>query len=97
MKGLSKVRHNVRCVKYNGFFCLPQRDIYLLNVDKKSTKKRYKICSDLTMKTFNDIGVSLLNIQTYTPFSSVSIVGFKQGNVYWATIKARIIVIFDNV
>ena len=49
------------------------------------------------MKTFNDIGVSLLNIQTYTPFSSVSIVGFKQGNVYWATIKARIIVIFDNV
>ena len=46
------------------------------------------------MKTLNDIGVSLLN---FTPFSSVSIVGFKQGNVYWATIKARIIVIFGNV
>ena len=55
-------------------------NIYLFKVDNKSTIKRCEICSALTIKA-----PELRHwLWTYfTPFSSVSVVNFKQVNVSW--------------
>ena len=51
-------------------------NIYLFKVSNRNSRKRYEICSKLTIKT-----PELQHI--FTPFSSVSIVELEQVNITW--------------
>ena len=69
-------------------------NISLLKISKRNTRKRYKICSKLTIKTPEHQNESMTlfwcfycYFWTYfTPFSSVSIVDYEQVNVSWESI-----------
>ena len=69
-------------------------NIYLLKVNNKNTRKKCEICSDLTIKTSDDvidvILVLLLTMDMFDMFSNISIVDFEQvhvgvyvTNVFW--------------
>ena len=64
-------------------------NINLFKVNNKNSRKRYEICSKLTIKTperrqWRRSGVYIVKLWTYfTPFFSVSIVNFEQANVSW--------------
>ena len=70
-------------------FCKYPANIYLLKVNKRSTRKRCEIYLRLTIKTleqhqWRDSGVFIVIFLLYfTPFSSLSIVNFEQANVSW--------------
>ena len=64
-------------------------NIYLSEVNIRNTRKRCKICSKLIIKTrpMASFWCLYCYLWTYfTPFSSVSIVGFEQVNICWAMI-----------
>ena len=66
-------------------------NIYLLKVNNRNTRKRCEICSKLAINIserchWRRSGVLLLTLNTYHPFSSVSIADFGQENVSWAHI-----------
>ena len=65
-------------------------NIYLFKANNRNTRKSWKICSKLTIKTpelrqWRHSGVFIVNFKHFTPFSSVSIVDFEQVNVSWIT------------
>ena len=61
-------------------------NIYLFSVNNTNSRKMCEICSKLTIKTperrqWHRCGVFIVNFEHATPFSSVSIVDFKQLHV----------------
>ena len=64
-------------------------NIYLFKVSNRNTSEKCKICSKLTIKTpkwhhWGSSGVFFCLLWTYfTPFPSISIVGFEQVNISW--------------
>ena len=56
------------------------RNIYLLIVNSSNTRKRWEICSKLTIKTMERRSTVFIG-NYFTPFSSVSFVDFKQVSV----------------
>ena len=70
-------------------------NIYLFKVNYRDTRKMCEIYSKFTKKHQNDVNdvvleFLLLTLNIFTPFSSVSIVDFEQGNVTW-NVKALVI------
>ena len=65
-------------------------NIYLFKVNNINTRKRYEICSNLTLTTPERCqrrrsGVSIANFEHFEPSSSASIVEFEQVNVSWVS------------
>ena len=58
-------------------------NIYWFKVDNKSTRKMREICSKLLNKTPKRRQLSLLALNIFHIFSSVSIVDFEQGSFSW--------------
>ena len=63
-------------------------NIYLFRVNNSNTRKRCEICSKLTIKSPQRRStVFIVNFEhvshLFTPFSSVSTVGFEQVNICW--------------
>ena len=68
------------------------KNIYLFLVNNSNTRKRCEICSKLTIKSPQRRStVFIVNFEhishLFTPFSSVSTVGFEQVNVCWVPIN----------
>ena len=64
---------------------------YLLRLRNSNTRKRRKICSELTIITLQRCStVFIINFEyisfLFIPFSSVSAVGFEQVNVCWVSL-----------
>ena len=63
-------------------------NIYLLKVNNRNARKRYEMCSKLTIKTparrqSRRSGVFIVNLEHNSHLSSVSIVEFEQINISW--------------
>ena len=63
-------------------------NIYLFIVNNGNTRKRCEICLKLTIKSSQQHStVFIVNVKhvsyLFTPFSSISTVGFEQVNVWW--------------
>ena len=60
----------------------------MFKVDNRNLRKRHEICSNLAIKTpepchWHRSSAFIGNFEHFTPFSSVSIVDFKEVNVSW--------------